>query len=378
MYTCIQARDHHWKHVYMIYSAKVSDLMCKESDSKPNFILEKIIYGSKYMGCGVYDSKIVFAGGISDAEREKNAPKRSKYNLKLITYDPVSKNESREDFPQMRGRKIRPLVFEICNRLYVLDTSSSAYNWGFEFLNPTGNFWDPLMDPYHNWFSGRKKRTVSGRTPYAWFVAGNVACISAHRDDHTYFHHAKSIGNGFLPKYMRTLPFRGMAITYFDPNFSDDVVLISFSGANVEGRRLNLESSNCLGTPTEIFKTDPCKPDGELSIYFADCGDGVFCLTTFDKANMHVYTFEIHRLPPVVDSSTLNLHLERLEIHKYRFSEFNSGLNRSVSISGCFALPNVDRAKRIMEAQLYADLFRGLYTMIGQVTIRTATIQKQI
>lgn len=70
-----------------------------------------------------------------------------------------------------------------------------------------------------------------------------------------------------------------------------------------------------FGKPKHIFNTDPYEqPDRELSVYFTECGDGVFCLTTFDNMNIHVYVFNFQRDPEHDDG--LNLVLKYLVKHK--------------------------------------------------------------
>lgn len=108
LYLCFEATDvKTTEAVYSIYSANVSDLICDDyvTNPSPKFTFEaSITTGFTSMGCGLFDSKIVLAGGFSGVGQER------KYNRGLITYDTVSKKFSAEDFPDMCGRKVRPLV----------------------------------------------------------------------------------------------------------------------------------------------------------------------------------------------------------------------------------------------------------------------------
>ncbi|KAL6501417.1 hypothetical protein OROGR_026550 [Orobanche gracilis] len=115
LYLCFEATNTKKESVYLIFSAKVSDLTGNAQTSTPNFTFENSITRVSSMGCGLFDSKIVLAGGV--CRKENN----TEYNRGLVTYDIVTKKVSTEDIPSMRGRKLRPLVFELYGRLYVLD-----------------------------------------------------------------------------------------------------------------------------------------------------------------------------------------------------------------------------------------------------------------
>lgn len=358
LYTCFETRNDQGQHEYRIFSAKVRKLVDMAADSKSIFSLEKVISGFPNMGCGVFGSKIVLAGGVWGKKKERS------YNLKFITYDTLTKKISRKDLPPLRGRKFRPLVFELYGRLYVLDTSKSLYPWSFEIYYPTRKFWHPLSDPFQNMFTeaigmkeGIGKKEISGRAPYFWFVVGKVLCISVPTDSTLFFHHARQFVKAFLAKCCQSLPFHGMAITHCQPGF-DDVVVISFSKGCVEGRQLNFcfPDIKVFGKPKPLFHTDPYEqPDGELSGYFAEFGDGMFCLTTFDNMNMHVYMFKIDRKPERGDG--LNLVLVYLVKHKFSFNDFSFEGSKGVNIPGCFVLPRDDQTKRFEEAKLYYDRF---------------------
>ncbi|KAK1358178.1 hypothetical protein POM88_051434 [Heracleum sosnowskyi] len=308
------------------------------------------------MGCGLFNSKIILAGGVSVTGEEMT------YNHGLVTYDTTTKKVAHEDFPNMRGRKVRPLVFEVSGRLYVLGTSNSAYKRSWEVFYPTPKVWARVSDPYctmYNSLSGTKSN-ISGRTPYSWFICGPAFSISLPMDDLPYFHHARQLVKGFLCNSSQPLPFHGMAITYWNQGFSD-VVVISFSQGlvagqgRVEGRLLGYPPFHLI-KPQFIFKTD-CyeKPDGEVSSYFADWGNGKFCLTTFDNVNIHVYVFKLLRQEHA--DGTTSFVLKDLDNHKYTFNDFSVGGCTSVRLCGCFVLPNDDEAKRSEESKVYKNYF---------------------
>ncbi|KAK1358165.1 hypothetical protein POM88_051421 [Heracleum sosnowskyi] len=261
LYTCFEATNDLEEHVYVIYSAKLSDLHNKKLGSKPMFEFETAIKGLKSMGCGVFNSKIVLAGGLVTRDEEKE------YQNGLITFDIQERSVSQECFPPMIGEKIRPVVFELYGRLYVLSTSTYVSVRSF----------------------------------------GQMAKC-------------------FMIDYDEVIPFRGMATTYWKPGFSDVVVI--------------------------YLSQEAYKPDGELCSYFADFGEGNFCLTVYDNVSIHVYMFTIDRLPNK-ENGALNIQLKRLVDHTYSYKELAFGGNKCVSLLGCFALPSDDRKKRVEESDLY-------------------------
>lgn len=89
----------------MIYSAKLSDLQDK---NVPNFNLETVMKGLDSMGCGIFDSKMVVAGGYLSRQEKKK-----KLGQGIITYDIKTKVVSHKEIPPMQGLKVRPLVMEL-------------------------------------------------------------------------------------------------------------------------------------------------------------------------------------------------------------------------------------------------------------------------
>lgn len=355
LYLCFEATNTEAESVYLIYSTKVSDLMGKPPNFRPEFTYEKSISGFSAMGCGLFDSKIILAGGFSEKEN------KTEYNLGLVTYDPATKKVAREEFPKMRARKIRPLVFEVNGRLYVLDTSTHIYKRSWELYYPTLKIWGKVSDAFSNRFIAHTgTKNISGRTPYSWFVSGQTITISLPSGEFTYFHHGRQFAKFFARDVAQTLPFHGMATTYFQPGVSH-LLVISFTKGmvggqgRVEGRQLSYAPVS-FPKPELIFRTDPYEqPDGEVSSYFADCGNGKFCLTTFDNVNIHVYVFKISRHEHA--DGSMSLYLKDLDKHEYKFGDFSVGGFTSISLSGCFVLPSDERTKRSKESNLYRDQF---------------------
>ncbi|KAK1358185.1 hypothetical protein POM88_051441 [Heracleum sosnowskyi] len=85
LYLCFKATNTKEESVYLIFSAKVSDLTGNAQTSTPHFTFENSITGVSSMGCGLFDSKIVLTGGVSGKENNME------YKYRLVTYDIVTK-----------------------------------------------------------------------------------------------------------------------------------------------------------------------------------------------------------------------------------------------------------------------------------------------
>ncbi|KAK1352414.1 hypothetical protein POM88_053353 [Heracleum sosnowskyi] len=83
---------------------------------------------------------------------------------------------------------------------------------------------------------------------------------------------------------------------------------------------------------------------------FADLGGGNFCLTTFDKENIHIYVFMIRR-SPCENGEDLNLEVLQYKLHKYRYEDFSGKGCQSFKFSGCFAPLGNDRIKEKVKAE---------------------------
>lgn len=329
LYLCFEAKNTKDEPMYLIYSAKVSNALTE-------FTFETSIRGVSSMGCGLLDSKMVLAGGVSGTEENRE------YYRGVITYDPVRKQLSTKDIPNMRGRKLRPLVFEIHGRLCVMDSSDSLYKRSCEVYYPSHKIWEKMDDPLCNRFSAnRGRKNIVGRTPYSWFVIGKSISLCSPIDTYTFFYHARQMTRCFTVDDTQPLPFHGMAITYWDPEFVD-VVVISFSKGDVAGRgrvegRALRYFPIILSKPQLLFNTDAYEsPDGEVSSYFAECTNGKFCLTTFDNFNIHVYIFEIYR--DEAENGVMSLVLDHYVKRKYSYNDFSQDGINSFSVSGCFVL----------------------------------------
>lgn len=351
MYICIKAKTSTDKHVYLIYSVNVKDF---SGDSPPIFTKEAVIEGVPSMGCGIFGSKIVLAGGLVQG---KDGEDEEKYKG-LITFDITSQQASgeHEDVSMMHGAKATPLVFQLNNKLYTLDTIGHLHRRSFEAYYTNQKHWHRLDDPYSSCpnYTLYEASFSEGISRFSWFVVGHCLCISLPGDELTYYHHAKHRLKMFHCWLFEPLPFHGMATTYYHHDFKD-VVLISFSKGIVEGRRF-LFSSRYLEKPIPIFDTKTySQQDEDMSGCFVDFGCGNYCLTTFDNVNIYVYMFKISRRKTKKDG-TLNLKRWHVKMHKYSYTDLYEADYTGFRFAGCFAQQprgQTGWSKEIVEADLY-------------------------
>ncbi|KAK1400007.1 hypothetical protein POM88_009870 [Heracleum sosnowskyi] len=294
------------------------------------------------MGCGVFDSKLVLAGGSVKSQQHG-------YNVKakwVITYDLTTKQLSDTEIPTMPGGKLRPLVFQLDNKLYVLDTSkNSDPNVGaFEVYYPKQRRWHQLLDlNYYHYgplSAGQLDDPQSkGISFFSWFVFGFCVCLSLSKDNVVYIYYAKNKKRYFYDISGATLPFPGMAITYCQHDFQEDVVLITFSkGGLVEGRRLRFPFFKLYDKPpVEILDTKIySQHDGDLTGCFTEFGNGNFCLTAFDNVDIYVHKFKISRRK-CKNVEDLKIRLLDHSMHKYKYTDFSEAGHTSFSFVGGFS-----------------------------------------
>ncbi|KAL8128369.1 uncharacterized protein LOC141721625 [Apium graveolens] len=358
---CLEAKDDQDAPVYLIYSTPLLDLLA-ESESPPHFTIEAVISGGvQSMGCGLFGSKIVLAGGfVKDEDGEDEKYKG------VITYDRNTKHLSLqdEDVLSMRGGKVKPLVFQLNNKLYVLDTSRNPHWRSFEVYYPNQKHWHRLdLDAFTYGHLVGKFAESDGLGFFSWFVFGHCLCLSLPKDMLSYVHYAKTEYKRFKPCYRTPLPFPGMAITYCQHGF-DDVVLITFSKKGViEGRRLCISyyKYQTLSEKTvPIWDTKTySKHDGDLTGWFAEFGNGTFCLTAFDDVNIFVYMFKISRRKCTKDED-LNLKVLKKVMHRYKYTDFREEGCTCFSFGGCFVPSPTGWSKESAEAKLYGPHFRAV------------------
>ncbi|KAK1359312.1 hypothetical protein POM88_043786 [Heracleum sosnowskyi] len=345
MYVCYEEKDGTGNHSYVIYSVNMADLMFG-SCLPLRFTREASIVGVPFMGCGIFGTKVVLAGGLLQLDKavyEKDHPVHETHkavyvkNKGVITYDIITKQVSTIDIPDMRGGKVKPLVFEVNKRLYVLDTNGDLSGRSFEVYYPKQKQWHQVVNPYFHRSSPYIVPSLSfqkGLRCFSWFVFGDCICISLPNSMLTYLHHTKYMLKSFEACFSAPLPFSGMAITYCHPDFEDSV-LISFHKGLVEGRRLRMSFYGSYEEPVLIFDT---KTHGDMSGFFTGFGKRRFCLTVFDNAKIRFYTFKIVRLRNQIDDK-LNLKLQKLNLREFHHAYFNLNMVTtftSFSFAGCY------------------------------------------
>ncbi|KAL6503234.1 hypothetical protein OROHE_023863 [Orobanche hederae] len=358
MHFCFEAKDKQGKHVYVIYTAKLSERWTK-SDSPLHFTKEVVITnGVPSMGCGVFNSKLVLAGGSVKS-------KQYEYNVKyrgVITCDLTTKQVSTSEIPPMPGGKVRPLVFQLDNKLFALDTSKNPdQNAGaFEVYYPERQRWHQLRIDYYHSVGHLADPQSKGLSFYSWFVFGHCVCLSLPKDSATFLYQAKNMYRYFQHIDTEPLPFPGMAITYCQTDFQENVVLITFSkGGLVEGRLLRFPFYKFYDKPavqildTKIYS----QHDGDLTGCFTHFGNGTFCLTAFDNVDIYVHMFKISRRK-CRKGEDLNIRLIDRSMHRYKYTDFSEAGHTSFSFAGCFSpSPPAGWSKENTEAKIYSSRF---------------------
>ncbi|KAK1399970.1 hypothetical protein POM88_009833 [Heracleum sosnowskyi] len=246
----------------------------------------------------------------------------------------------------MPGGKLRPLLFQLDNKLYALDTSRNPdENVGsFEVYYPKQHRWHQLHRlNYHRYgphSAGQLADPQSkGISFFSWFVFGFCVCLSLPKGRLSYLHHAKNKNRYFRCLGRGSLPFPGMGITYCQHDFQEDVVLITFSkGGLVEGRRLRFPFYKFHDEPAvEILDTKIySQHDGDLTGCFTEFGNGNFCVTAFDNVDIYVHRFKISRRK-CKNGEDLNIRLIDRSMHRYKYTDFSEAGHTSFSFVGCFS-----------------------------------------
>ncbi|KAK1359317.1 hypothetical protein POM88_043791 [Heracleum sosnowskyi] len=342
MYVCYEEKDGTGNHSYVIYSVNMADLMFG-SCLPLRFTREASIVGVPFMGCGIFGTKVVLAGGLLQLDKALyqkdhlvHETHKAVYvkNKGVITYDIITKQVSTIDIPDMRGGKVKPLVFEVNKRLYVLDTNGDLSGRSFEVYYPKQKQWHQVENPYFHRSSPYIVPSLSfqkGLRCFSWFVFGD--CI---------LHHS-------------------LLVAWRHPDFEDSV-LISFHKGLVEGRRLSMSFYGSYEEPVLIFDT---KTHGDMSGFLTGFGKRRFCLTVYDNAKIRFYTFKIGRLRNQIDDK-LNLELQKLNMLEFHHAYFNLNMVKtftSFSFAGCY--PFVRAGCGWGEETVEAGLYHRKLSLVG-------------
>ncbi|KAK1364667.1 hypothetical protein POM88_040228 [Heracleum sosnowskyi] len=353
---CLEAKDDEGKAVYVIYTSTLGDF---KSDFPPHLTQQVVIScGVPSMGCGLFGSKLVLAGGwvqLRDAgffDKHKG----------LITYDLTTQQLSHSHFPNMCEGKLRPLLFQLNNKLHALDTGTNKdeYLTSFEVYYPNQQRWHPLKlvlylgDEYSSGkFADPRSRGISF---FSWFAFGSTFCLSLPKNL-SYIYHSRLRGRRVHAIDTEPLPFHGMGITYCQHDFKDVVVISLSQGGLVEGRRLLPTFCFSGEPPVKILDTKTYSHHvGDLNGCFAHFGDGNFCLTAFDNVNIYVHMFKISRLKNKIGEN-LKIQLIDYRMKRFKYTDFSGDGYTSFSFAGCFAPSPSGGSKETTEANIYNSWF---------------------
>lgn len=331
MYFCFEANHTEKEHAYLIYSVELNQL---QSNSPPKFDLEKIIIGAPSMGCGMFGSRIVLAGGLL---QDKYG--RDKKNKDIITYDINSKQLSTDEIPKMRGGKVKPLVFEMNSKLYVLDTSVALPDRSFEIYYPNQNQWHRLHNSHYSSPSLVALVSLSeGLSRFSWFTFGKCLCMSLPREQQTYLHHSKHSLKVFDSCFNKPLQFQGMAITYCQQDEFEDVVVISYSEGLIQGHRLRLSYFDPCEKPVLLLDTkEYFQHDKKMRGFFTNFGSGNFCFAAFEESNVTFYKFDIFRMRNG-RNGRLKVKAYNIVVQRCSLTRFSVQENTKLTVAGCFSL----------------------------------------
>ncbi|KAK1367799.1 hypothetical protein POM88_033891 [Heracleum sosnowskyi] len=264
----------------------------------------------------------------------------------LITFDMKSKQLSYNSFPSMLRGKVKPLVFQLYDNLYVMDTVSGYRQGSFEYFYPKKQEWNLLRQPiYQHFVHGLSYRRDSN---YPCLVLGSACFLSLPLDrDYLYVHHPNITYKAWLP-ILKRLPFSGSGVTtfYHQPNFREFYVL-SFANRTIRAHLFDIYDQS-VEAPKEVFSLPPSSEsveDEQMSGYFADFGDGIFSLTASDAVCVHVCTFQVFGL-------NMPFKFNSLSHYEYKLDALSFGAD-TISVVGCFApVPNfqaIEQAEEVLE-----------------------------
>lgn len=313
LFICFQGKDSQQRDIYVICSLDAQQPLLY------NITKEAVIYGYPSMGFGVYDSKIVLAGGQSTMDNTTHNG--------CITFDMENHSVNYNPFVLMTYGKYKPLLFQLGKRLYVCNSrydSSSADVAPIEMYSPAVNTKWHTMSNIFTWSRCHRHLLAN----YSCLVFGNTCFMSAVPfSDYSWRTHCNYRQTLWMPYSDSPLPFTGVATFHSQDGF-DDFVMIYLDKGAVKFCKFDF---TCFGDSQELFK--PHKSDENIQGYFADFGMGCFCLITFDKFRVHVCTFVVTR--EGTPSDPLNLTHRIQSKHVFHYDKlFTNGMSIT-SVVGC-------------------------------------------
>lgn len=323
LFICFEGEDRQQRHIYVICSLDA------HQPFQHTITTEAVIVGNPFMGFGVYDSKIVLAGGLETTDYTTHNG--------CITFDMKTHVVDYNPFMLMSYGKYKPLLFQLGKRLYVCD---SQYVFTDQHIAPIEMYSPAIKTKWHtmaNIFS-----SPNLLTNYSCLVFGNTCFMSAVPSiDDTWMTHCNYRHNQWLPYSDTPLPFTGVATFHAQDGF-DDFVMIYFDKGAVRVCQFDL---TCFGDSQELFR--PHESDENVQGYFADFGKGCFCLTTFDKFRVYLWTFVVTREGTSSDPLKVTYCIQNK--HTFYYPKLFSDGMKITSVVGCSVLTQNEEAKSLAE-----------------------------
>lgn len=318
---------------YMILSVRLSDLTTQLPDA-PQLKTEIVFDGPRSMGCGRFESNLVFAGGRFAKQND------------FITFDLNTHTLSSNTFPPMQTPKVKPIVFELNKRLYVMDLSSGVRERAIEYFYPPENQWHQLPLPGQDFIIRHNLQAPKNSRNCSFVLMGNTCCFHTPPLPFAYFHHPNYIYNDWLP-LNEIHPFSGVATCYRQEGCKDSMT-ISLDNGVVRAHQFVVHEGY-WGNPIELFKITTSESNTDISSCFADFQGGIFSLSVSDKSCFHVYTFNFSIIG---EESDRTMKVKSSLLSHYQI-EYKHLLHETdvLGIVGCFASsPNHQTFKSADEA----------------------------
>ncbi|KAK1390490.1 hypothetical protein POM88_018668 [Heracleum sosnowskyi] len=348
LYICLEAEDSQQRHVYMICSIEGGWLATQQT-SPPTINTEAVIYGYPSMGFGVYESRIILAGGElpSDLHRRHND---------CITFDMTNNSISYEPFMLMNEGKYKPLVFQldkwlyVCDSEYHIDKMNNSYNLSVESISPCQTMcWCPITSSLFR----RPLTSNDSLVNYSCLVFGNNCLMSVPYKDGARISNPSYLNHMWKFYSNASLPFTGVATFYSQDDF-EDFVMIYINNGVVRVCQFNFF---CFEDSQDLFTVDSHTGGGEMHGYFVDYGKGCFCLTAYDKSYIYIYTFAITR--EGMQSGPLKVTHRILSWYVFSIDRFRTEGRRIATIVGCFSPARNEEANSHVE-KVAATYFKDL------------------
>ncbi|KAK1367810.1 hypothetical protein POM88_033902 [Heracleum sosnowskyi] len=251
-----------------------------------------------------------------------------------MIFDLNSKQLSSDSFPSMLQGKLKPLIFQLQDKLYVMDTISGYFDGSFEHFIPTNGEWNLLRQPCYD--DLKYELNCQQDRNYSCLLFGNAIYLSVSIDDcnFLFIHHPNLTYKSWFPAHVlrprNPLLFSGVA-TFCHHDDANDFLIVSFSNRVVRVHLFDV-TGHSLPASKKLFSLPSSSnsvEDEHVSGYFADFGDSIFGLTASYSVGIYVYTFEIFG----PDDPMM---FQLLSHYEYRFDVLSFGVD-IISVVGCFA-----------------------------------------